>query len=75
LRHCRFEVEDEGNGAETLYLSLLNETVRVTVRSKGMGVGRVTMTLTYILKHVNGGTILTYAMDYEMPGGFLASPW
>jgi len=28
--NVRFEVEDEGNGAGTLYLSLPNETVRVT---------------------------------------------
>jgi len=44
---------------------------KITARSKGMGGGRVTMTLTYVLKPVEEGTRLTYAMEYEMPGGIL----
>jgi len=47
------------------------ENEKITALSKGMGGGRVTMTLTYILKPVEEGTKVTYAMDYEMPGGIL----
>jgi carbon monoxide dehydrogenase subunit G len=39
--------------------SLENE--KITYRSKGIGGGRVTMTLTYILKPVERGTEVTYA--------------
>ena len=39
--------------------SLENE--KIMIRSKGIGGGRVTMTLTYILKPVEGGTEVTYA--------------
>jgi len=52
--------------------SLENE--KIAFRSKGMRRGRVkgpTMTLTHTLKPVEEGTKLTYAMDYEMPGGIL----
>jgi len=49
--------------------SLENE--KIALRSKGMGGGRVTMTVTYILGSVENATKLTYAMDYEMPWGIL----
>jgi len=52
--------------------SLENE--KIAFRSKGMEKGRVkgpTMTLTYTLRPVEQETKLTYAMDYEMPGGVL----
>jgi len=39
--------------------SLKNE--KLTYRSKGIGGGRVTMILTYLLKPVDGGTEVTYA--------------
>jgi len=45
--------------------SLENE--KITFRSKSMGYTLIT----YILKPVEEGTKLTYAMDYEMPWGIL----
>ena len=50
-RHAKYDVE--------ITESLENE--RIVYRSKGIGGGRVTMTLTYILKPVEGGTEVTYA--------------
>jgi carbon monoxide dehydrogenase subunit G len=41
--------------------SLKNE--KIMYRSKGIGGGRVTMTLTYFLKPVEGGTEVTYAAE------------
>jgi len=60
-KHVEFDLE--------IIESLKNE--KITARSKGMGGGRVTMTLTYTLKPVEIGTKLTYAMEYEMPGGII----
>jgi len=60
-KHVEFDLE--------IMESLENE--KVMARSKGMGGGRVTMDLTYILKPVENGTELTYAMEYEMPGGII----
>ena len=60
-KHVEFDLE--------ITESLENE--KITARSKGMGGGRVTMTLTYILKPVEDGTKITYAMEYEMPGGII----
>ena len=42
------------------------EDEKITFRSS-IGGGRLTMTLTHILKPIEEGTKLTYVMDYEMP--------
>jgi uncharacterized membrane protein len=52
-KHAKYDVE--------ITESLENE--RIVYRSKGIGGGRVTMTLTYILKPVEGGTVVTYAAE------------
>jgi len=50
-KHTKYDLE--------ITESLENE--KIMARSKGIGGGRVTMTLTYILKPVEGGTEVTYA--------------
>jgi carbon monoxide dehydrogenase subunit G len=50
-KHAKYDMEI----AESL------EKEKMTYRSKGIGGGRVTMTLTYILKPVEEGTEVTYA--------------
>jgi len=50
-KHAKYDLE--------VTESLENE--KIMLRSKGIGGGRVTMTLTYILKPVEGGTKVTYA--------------
>ena len=49
--HAKYDMEI----AESL------EKEKITYRSKGIGGGRVTMILTYLLKPVDGGTEVTYA--------------
>ena len=61
----------EKHGKYDLEIMESLENEKITARSKGMGEGRVTITVTYILRPVAQGTKLTYAMDYEMPGGIL----
>ena len=51
-KHTKYDME--------ITESLENE--KIMARSKGIGGGRVTMTLTYILKPVEGGTEVTYAV-------------
>ena len=51
-KHTKYDLE--------ITESLENE--KIMARSKGIGGGRVTMTLTYILKPVEGGTEVTYAV-------------
>jgi carbon monoxide dehydrogenase subunit G len=52
-KHAKYDMEI----AESL------ENEKIVYRSKGIGGGRVTMTLTYILKPVEAGTKVTYACD------------
>ena len=62
----------EKHGEFDLEITESLENEKITALSKGkykypwMGGQRVTMTVTYTLKPVEEGTILTYAMDHEL---------
>jgi len=58
----------EKHGEFDLEITESLENEKLTARSKGMA---ETMTLTFLLKPVEGGTKLTSLGDYEMPWGIL----
>jgi hypothetical protein len=62
---------NEKYGKLDIEITEVLEKEKIMARSKSMGKGRVTMTLTYLLKPIEAGTKLTYAMEYEMLGGIL----